>query len=84
MFEISMFPDNIPLPEPKFSAWLLGGGMHFLHLCIRISQGRRSAEEDLPWADPYEGIGRSSWFDWVRHLPLTLNMVLTFHTRLCP
>ena len=65
MFEISMFPDNIPTPEPKLSAWLLGGVMHFIHLCVRISQDRRSAEEDLPWADPYESSGSSSWFDWV-------------------
>lgn len=62
MFEISIFPHNIPTPESKKSAWIIGGLMHFTHLCIRLSQYRDAVEEDLPWATENKG---SRWFDWV-------------------
>ncbi len=44
--------------------------MHFLHLCVRVSQIRRVPDSDLGWEDMYrEGEGES-WFDWVRsHSP---------------
>lgn len=66
-FEIGMFPDNIPLPEPRTSAWLLGGTMHFLHLIVRISQVRKVPDADAGWEDMYRESEGSSWFDWVRH-----------------
>ena len=62
MFEISIFPHNIPTPESKKSAWAIGGLMHFAHLCIRLSQYRNAVEEDVPWASESKG---SNWFDWV-------------------
>ena len=62
MFEISIFPHNIPTPESKKSAWAIGGLMHFIHLCIRLSQYRNAMEEDVPWALESKG---SNWFDWV-------------------
>lgn len=40
--------------------------MHFLHLCVRVSQIRRVPDSDLGWEDMYrEGEGEA-WFDWVR------------------
>lgn len=37
--------------------------MHFIHLCIRLSQYRNALDEDLPWATESRV---SAWFDWVR------------------
>lgn len=66
-FEISQFPQNIPLPAPTTSASIIGGSMHVLHMFIRISQIRKVPDSDLGWEDMYrEGEGES-WFDWVRH-----------------
>ncbi|KII88506.1 hypothetical protein PLICRDRAFT_111185 [Plicaturopsis crispa FD-325 SS-3] len=63
-FEIALFPHNVPLPAPKTSAWLIAGSLHFLHLCVRISQIRSVPDADLGWEDMYrEGEG-TSWFDW--------------------
>jgi hypothetical protein len=65
-FEIAVFPNNVPLPAPKTSAWLIGGTLHFLHLCIRVNQIRQVPQSDLGWEDMYrEGEGEP-WFDWVR------------------
>lgn len=66
IFEIGMFPHNVPLPAPKTSARLLGGGMHFLHAFIRISQVQKVPDSDLGWEDMYREHEGSSWFDWVR------------------
>ncbi|KAI0636759.1 hypothetical protein C8Q77DRAFT_523030 [Trametes polyzona] len=72
-FEISQFPNNLPLPSPQNSAWIIGGTMHFLHLCVRISQIRRVPDSDLGWEDMYrEGEGES-WFDWT--VPMTFILV---------
>ncbi|OSD08643.1 hypothetical protein PYCCODRAFT_1401245 [Trametes coccinea BRFM310] len=72
-FEISQFPNNVPLPSPQNSAWLLGGTMHFLHLCVRVSQIRRVPDSDLGWEDMYrEGEGES-WFDWT--VPMTFVLI---------
>lgn len=39
--------------------------MHFLHLCLRVSQARKVPDSDLGWEDFYrEGEGHA-WFDWV-------------------
>lgn len=46
--------------------------MHFLHLCVRVSQIRKVPDSDLGWEDMYrEGEGES-WFDWVRPLHILL------------
>ncbi|KAI0332134.1 hypothetical protein GY45DRAFT_1433428 [Cubamyces sp. BRFM 1775] len=72
-FEISQFPNNVPLPSPQNSAWILGGTMHFLHLCVRVSQIRRVPDSDLGWEDMYrEGEGES-WFDWT--VPMTFILI---------
>ena len=65
-FAISQFPHNVPLPSPHNSARVIGSTLHFLHLCVRVSQIRRVPDSDLGWEDMYrEGEGES-WFDWVR------------------
>lgn len=61
--EIAMFPHNVPTPEPKTSAMLLGALLHLLNLFVRISQSRRVVEDD--WADLYNEHRGTSWFDWV-------------------
>lgn len=61
-----MFPNNIPLPTPKNAAWLVGGFLHFLFLCVRISQIRSVPEADLGWEDLYRERESEPWFDWVR------------------
>ena len=65
MFEITIFPHNIPTPEPKTSALLIGAIMHFTNLCICISKSRRTSEDGL-WNDLYDESRGVSWFDWVR------------------
>ena len=65
MDEISMFPHNVPLPDPKPAAWIIGGAMHVTNLFVRISQSRQVAEEEMPWADLYSESRGTSWFDWV-------------------
>ncbi|KDQ60817.1 hypothetical protein JAAARDRAFT_204621 [Jaapia argillacea MUCL 33604] len=73
-FEIALFPDNVPRPKPATSAWLIGGSMHFLHLCIRVSQIRKVPDSDTGWEDMYrEGEGQS-WFDWT--VPMTLLLII--------
>ncbi|KAI0724021.1 hypothetical protein C8T65DRAFT_628229 [Cerioporus squamosus] len=72
-FEISQFPHNVPLPSPQNSARVIGGTLHFLHLCVRVSQIRRVPDSDLGWEDMYrEGEGES-WFDWT--VPMTFILV---------
>ena len=71
-FEIGMFPHNVPLPAPKTSAWLLGGGLHFLHFLLRINQVQKVSDADLGWEDMYREHEGSSWFDWVQYPPLAL------------
>ncbi|KAH8117574.1 hypothetical protein DFH11DRAFT_1504795 [Phellopilus nigrolimitatus] len=75
MFELSMFPHNIPLPESKKSAWILGGLMHTINFFIRISQNRKVVEEELPWADLYSESRGTSWFDWTT--PLAFILILS-------
>ncbi|KAF9246513.1 hypothetical protein BU15DRAFT_70594 [Melanogaster broomeanus] len=64
MFEISLFPHNVPLPAPKTSAWLIGALMHFLHFCVRVSQVRSTSDSDLGWEDLYWERNHHAWFDW--------------------
>lgn len=65
MFEISLFPHNVPLPASKTSAWLIGSLMHILHFSIRVSQVRATSDSDLGWEDLYWERNQQSWFDWV-------------------
>ncbi|KAJ7905500.1 hypothetical protein B0H14DRAFT_2660532 [Mycena olivaceomarginata] len=65
-----MFPANVPLPKPQTSAWIIGGSLHFLHFCVRVTQIRQVPDSDLGWEDLYhEGEGHS-WFDWT--VPMTI------------
>lgn len=65
MFEISLFPHNVPLPPPKTSAWLIGTLMHALHFLVRVSQVRAASDSDLGWEDLYWERSQQNWFDWV-------------------
>jgi len=65
MFEMSLFPHNVPLPAPKTSAWLVGTSMHLLHFCVRVARVRATSESDLGWEDLYWERTQQSWFDWV-------------------
>ena len=65
MFEISLFPHNVPLPAPRTSAWLIGMLMHTLHFFVRVSQVRSTSDSDLGWEDLYWERNQQSWFDWV-------------------
>lgn len=72
-FEIALFPNNVPLPSPKTSGRLVGGGLHLLHLCVRVSQIRKVPDSDVGWEDMYrEGEG-TSWFDWT--LPFSILLI---------
>lgn len=64
MFEVSLFPNNIPLPAPQTSAWLIGMSMHFLHFCVRVARIRATSESDIGWEDLYWERSQQSWFDW--------------------
>ncbi|KAG6818107.1 hypothetical protein H0H87_000012 [Tephrocybe sp. NHM501043] len=63
-FEIALFPHNLPLPSPTTSGRLIGGALHLVHLCVRISQSGRVPDSDLGWEDMYHEDEGSSWFDW--------------------
>ncbi|KAE9396018.1 hypothetical protein BT96DRAFT_922378 [Gymnopus androsaceus JB14] len=74
-FEISQFPNNVPLPTPRTSAFVIGGFLHFLHLCVRVSQSRSAHTNDLEWNDMLRESQGRSWFDWT--LPMTLLLFAT-------
>ncbi len=65
MFELSLFPHNVPLPAPKTSARLLGGLMHSAHFIIRVSRLRNIPDDELNWEDLYNESRGTNWFDWV-------------------
>jgi len=69
LFEISIFPNNVPLPTPRTSAYLIGGTLHFIHFCVRISQIRSIPDSDVGWEDMYREDNNVAWFDWVRRRP---------------
>ncbi|KAN0118038.1 hypothetical protein V8E52_005625 [Russula decolorans] len=88
-FEISIFLSNVPLPAPKTLACLIGGTLHFIHFCIRVSQNRSISESDVGREDMYREDNNVAWFDWT--VPMTcvliiaasLNTLLLFtHTKL--
>ncbi|KAH6918577.1 hypothetical protein BKA70DRAFT_20519 [Coprinopsis sp. MPI-PUGE-AT-0042] len=59
-FHLAMFPHNLPLPEPKTSSRILGGGMHLAQFSLRVSQAWD--EEDLV----------DVWWDWATMLTFLL------------
>jgi hypothetical protein len=62
-FQFSLFPDNLPMPAQKKSAWIIGSTMHLLHFIVRVSQIRKISAVEPEWGDLYnEG---DPWFDWV-------------------
>lgn len=65
MFHIALFPNNVPLPAPQKSAWILGGLMHILHFAVRVSQISKAPSSDPEWADIFDEEEDGSWFDWV-------------------
>ncbi|KAF7440506.1 hypothetical protein PC9H_000851 [Pleurotus ostreatus] len=71
--EISLFPSNVPLPEPKTSAYILGGLMHFTHLCTRISAVRKVPDSEQGYEDMYYETEGTPWFDWT--MPMTLLLI---------
>lgn len=76
-FEIALFPNNVPLPRPRTSAWLLGGLFHFVHLCIRVSQVTKVPDSELGWENLYRESEGRSWFDWT--IPATtLLLIIAF------
>ncbi|KAF5365663.1 hypothetical protein D9758_003336 [Tetrapyrgos nigripes] len=74
-FEIAMFPHNVPIPSPKTSAFALGGLLHFIHLCVRVSQSRSTATSDSYWNDMLRESEGASWFDWTT--PMTILLLAT-------
>ncbi|KAJ3761460.1 hypothetical protein EV360DRAFT_93003 [Lentinula raphanica] len=74
-FEISQFPNNIPLPSPRTSAYAIGGSLHFLHICVRVSQARSAQSNDLEWNEMLRESEGRSWFDWT--MPMTLFLIGT-------
>ncbi|KAI0281402.1 hypothetical protein BGY98DRAFT_913434 [Russula aff. rugulosa BPL654] len=73
-FEISIFPNNVPLPAPKTSACLIGGTLHFIHFCVRVSQIRSIPESDVGWEDMYREDNNVAWFDWT--VPMTCLLII--------
>ncbi|TRM55351.1 hypothetical protein BD626DRAFT_418403 [Schizophyllum amplum] len=74
-FEWTQFPNNVPLPSHETSARLIGGTLHFLHLCVRVSQGRAVPDSERGWEDMYNEDNGNSWFNWT--VPLTLLLLAT-------
>ncbi|KAH9050765.1 hypothetical protein EDB84DRAFT_1584972 [Lactarius hengduanensis] len=73
-FEISIFPSNVPLPAPKTSACIIGGTLHLIHFCIRVSQIRSIPDSDIGWEDMYREDNNVAWFDWT--VPMTCLLII--------
>lgn len=63
-FAFSQFPNNLPLPQPRKLAIIIGASMHIIHFSVRIVQISKIPEADLGWEDMYRE-EKASWFDWV-------------------
>ncbi|KAI0320094.1 hypothetical protein OF83DRAFT_1259018 [Amylostereum chailletii] len=79
-FEISIFPQNVPLPAPKTSAWLLGGSLHLLHFLVRLSQVRSIPDSNTGWEDMYHEDNNASWLDWTVLLTFLLLSATSVNT----
>lgn len=76
MFEIALFPHNLPLPRPKTLGRALGVALHVVHLLVKWS--RRNlvvAKEDpddlwkseVDWSTSFDDLdGRKGW-NWVNN-----------------
>ncbi|KAI0302043.1 hypothetical protein BC826DRAFT_1089859 [Russula brevipes] len=73
-FEISIFPNNLPLPAPKTLAYLIGGTLHLIHFSIRVSQIRSIPDSDIGWEDMYREDNNVAWFDWT--VPMTCLLII--------
>jgi len=74
LFEISIFPNNVPLPTPRTSAYLIGGTLHLIHFCVRISQIRSIPDSDVGWEDMYREDNNVAWLDWT--VPMTCLLIV--------
>ncbi|KAG7092466.1 hypothetical protein E1B28_008818 [Marasmius oreades] len=79
-FEIALFPHNVPLPTPKHLAYVLGGVLHFVHMCVRISQSRSVRSSDLEWNEMMRDSEGRSWFDWTTPMTVLLLAVSVMDT----
>ena len=71
-----MFPSNIPFPESKTSAVVIGGFMHLVNLLVRLSHGRHVVEEEMPWSDVYGETKTNRWINCVclvSHVIIAMN-----------
>ncbi|KAA1471164.1 hypothetical protein DENSPDRAFT_96624 [Dentipellis sp. KUC8613] len=73
-FEMSIFPHNLPLPESKTSAYIIGGLMHLINFYVRVTQVSGVPESDTGWEDMYREDNNVSWFDWT--VPMTALLIL--------
>ncbi|TFY71200.1 hypothetical protein EVG20_g1812 [Dentipellis fragilis] len=73
-FEISIFPHNLPLPESKTSAYIIGGLMHLINFYVRVTQVSDIPDSDIGWEDMYREDNNVSWFDWT--IPMTALLIL--------
>jgi hypothetical protein len=64
--EVALFPQNIPLPEPKVLAHILGSFMHLVHFCVWISQMSYQAVDEDDWKSNYRDNSNTPWISWVR------------------
>ncbi|KAL0581735.1 hypothetical protein V5O48_000317 [Marasmius crinis-equi] len=71
-FEIALFPHNVPLPTSKTSAYALGGLLHFIHLCVRISSSRSAHTTDSEWNEMLRESEGRPWFDWTAPMTILL------------
>jgi len=47
-FEISMFPHNLPLPQPTTSGRVIGGLLHLIHVLVKWYGRSRAVEKEDP------------------------------------
>ncbi|KAG6820356.1 hypothetical protein H0H93_001548 [Arthromyces matolae] len=79
-FEIALFPENVPRPEPTTAGRLVGGLLHLIHFCVRVSQTRRVPDSDLGWEDMYNEDEGTSWFDWTTPVTILLLVAAVLNT----
>ncbi|KIP09488.1 hypothetical protein PHLGIDRAFT_126236, partial [Phlebiopsis gigantea 11061_1 CR5-6] len=79
-FQIELFPNNVPLPPPKTSAYIMGGTMHLLHFIIRVSQIRSIPDSELGWEDLFREDEGTSWFDWTTPVSILLILGSIYNT----
>jgi hypothetical protein len=77
MFQISLFPHNVPLPAPKSTGRVLGLLFHVLHLVAKWS-AIRPDHGDVGWEDMTRELGKkweedeSEGMQWVSNLKSVL------------